>query len=172
MPEAIKLALVGAGNVLTSPAIVGALSTYFGERHLAIHLWDADTERQDLIFRLAERAFEDTDSVNLLMSEPILSEALLDANLVILNPDENCRTKFARLHSETIEESVATIAMTAHCLRIEPESLTGWPASVPDLEIATLPHQILRWILQDEHLGWVIEAKQGAPLHAWLNEHL
>jgi len=170
--EPVKLALVGAGNVRTAPAIIGALSTYFGERHLAIHLWDADAERQDLLFRLAERAFEDTESLNVLISEPILSEALLDARYVILSPDDNCRVKFAKLHSETIEESVNTIAMTAHCITIEPESLTGWPSPVADDEIPTVPHQILRWILQDEHLGWVIEPKQGAALHAWLDEHL
>jgi hypothetical protein len=46
----------------------------------------------------------------------------------------------------------------------------AWPDPLDDLQVAVVPHQILRWVRGDDGVGSLGEAADRSPLLAWLKQ--
>lgn len=143
-----------AGDMVVGPQVVGSLATYFGERPLTVALWDDEPERQDLIRQLALVAFEQNGSTHAFF-EGELAAALNEAMIVLRCAGEDMRSAPA--------SGVVQFDLTPLCLDgVWPRELTVDPALVP--------HQLLRWIRQDEPIGQLLIDHDPSPLHDLLNE--
>src|SRR5579862_3123007 len=92
----IHVAILGAGSVRCTPAVVGSLATYFGERDLQIRMYDADMERLDLFDRFARLCFAMTKNGHGLISTVSADEAVVGADRVLLQIGENCARKYLK----------------------------------------------------------------------------
>lgn len=183
-----KLAIVGAGSVRCSPAVLASLATYFGERPLEIRLYDADEERLDLFDRYARLLFQMTKATHRLLYRPDLREALLEADAVLLQMGENCAKKMLKSEGRQaglapIEEALDLVGQLvpedAEVLSLQlPSDHPDWPAIVKadwppepsETERRAWPHQILRWIKGEEHpYAWLAEHERS-PIKSWLDD--
>ncbi len=85
----MTLTILGAGNVLLAPQVVAALSNWLGER-LEITLYDADSERPDLLDRLARSFFQRNECEFGLRATDVLEESLEDCSRALIIWDEHC----------------------------------------------------------------------------------
>jgi len=179
-----------------SPTVIAALANYFGERPLEICLFDADEERLELFSRFARVCCTVSRSQHLVYACADLDEALDEADLVIVQIDENCARKYlATQERRTEAEGESTLAdvqaigaaaqamvpmeliLAGRALSlIEPGILPGcravvdWPPSVPENEQYKVPHQVLRWVRGEEHVGAWLAEHDRSPLRVWLDE--
>lgn len=194
----MRLAILGAGSVQCSPAVIAALANYFGERPMEICLFDADEERLELFSRYARVCCTVTHSQHAVFATIDLDEALLGVDLVIVQVDENCARKYLanRLDilregtDERVDDAQPVTTAAKHMVPeglpaqgrvlslIETEtrnalpmchSISGWPSPVPAGELYKIPHQVLRWVRGEEFLGEWLAAHERTPLRAWLD---
>jgi hypothetical protein len=163
--------------------LVSSLATYFGERPLEIVLFDADFERLDLVDRFARLAFTATNATHSLRATEDPEEALEDADLVVLQVEENCarkmmhtsRDKPARLE-EAISKLLALVPDGAHVMSLVGDLPSDscfamdWPAPLTHAEETAVPHQILRYLNGEEYLHQLLKEHQASPLKAWLDD--
>jgi hypothetical protein len=192
----LRLAVIGAGSVRHSPAVVAALANYFGERPLEICLFDADEERLELFSRFARVCCTVSRSQHVVFACSDIDEALDAVDLAIVQIDENCARKFlAKLKEAETDDSVEAlgdeqaIALAAEMMvpgdlveagRVlnlmhaatlpDCRSIADWPLVVPETERYKVPHQVLRWIRGEEHVGEWLAEHDRSPLCAWLDE--
>lgn len=185
------LTILGAGSVQYGPAVIGSLASYYGERPLDVRLFDADSERLDLFDRLARLVFGDTSVDHGVKAFEDPTEALEDAQFVVLSVDENCARKFLRQVKAEIPESDGELVQTAvdRLVRLVPnEALIlslmpgtvsvaretyyriGWPPSVDEKDHRVVPFQILRWLNKEEAFYSLIDAHDKSPLKRWLDD--
>jgi hypothetical protein len=180
----IRLTILGAGTVRCMLPLVSSLATYFGERPLEIVFFDADEERLDLVDRLARMAFMATKASHSLRSTYDPDEALEEADLVVLQIGENCARKMfttRRDQPDPIDRAVALLLQKvpaeAHLMSLVGEQIPydgyfamDWPPELSFGEEVAVPHQILRYLNQEEYLFEILKQYQSSPLKAWLND--
>jgi hypothetical protein len=183
--EARKLAILGIGSLRCGHPIVSSLATYFGERRLAIHFFDADPERLDLYDLLARSLFQFNKATHELTSTEDPAEVLEEADAVILALGDNCARKYRGLPRgksadklelaqellENVPPGVPVLSLLAAEAKLDREDTwnLAWPPELTDPERAAIPHQILRYLRGDEYpYPWFQEYGQ-TPLKTWLD---
>ena len=195
----MRMAVLGAGSVRCSPAVIAALANYFGERPMEICLYDVDEERLELFSRFARVCFTVTRSQNLVFECADLDEALEDADLAIVQVGENCARKYlgSRPHLlgglpiENLDSPQAVAAAAEHMVPeplieqgrvlslIKPpapsallacDSIVDWPPEIKPDERYKVPHQVLRWVRGEEYVNEWLAAHERTPLRTWLDD--
>jgi hypothetical protein len=190
----IRLAIIGAGSVRCTPAVIGALATYFGERPLHIRMFDADVERLDLFDRLARLCFVTTHSTHTLLSSTDLADTIHDADRVVLQVGENCARKYLReshrmgianlsaaaMIEQAVEEISGLIPAEADVLSLQFEDIeiprerhfrVDWELPEPsEAQRLAVPFQALRWIHEEEYVHEFLREHERSPLKAWLDD--
>jgi hypothetical protein len=191
----MRLAIIGAGSVRCSVAVLASLATYFGERPLEIRLYDADEERLDLFDRLARHLFFVNRNSNALQATTDPDEALLDADRVVLQVDENCARKLIRQRmgsfpsvalqpSEVISMALEYLVerkldQQADVLSLQREDVRvpldyyfrlDWPQDISGQQRVSVPHQIMRWVREEEYVTDLLAEHEKTPLKDWLND--
>ncbi|HVL40312.1 MAG TPA: hypothetical protein VM328_13060 [Fimbriimonadaceae bacterium] len=182
-----KLAIIGAGSLRCSPAVLASLATYFGERPLEIRLYDADEERLDLFDRFARLLFQMTKATHRLLYRTDYGEALDHADQVVLQVDDNCARKLLKAEGvaaagcpvdTALERIRPFLEEGAEVLSLQlPGEHPDWPGAtrldwLPEIEHASrvaLPHQILRWIKGEEYPHSLLREHERSPLRDWLD---
>ncbi len=182
--ELVKLCILGAGSVRCSPAVIGSLATYFGERPLEVRFWDADAERLDLFDRFARLCFTFNKCDHRLLSTDDPGEALSEAGRVLVTVGANCARKLLKvdgmdaneLLSSAVKELAQDIEPDAEVLSlIEVGAVLGWPyldwpPAPSESERRALPHSLLRFLHGDEYLHEFLRTYAASPLKDWLND--
>jgi hypothetical protein len=189
----MRLAILGAGSVRCTPAVVASLATYFGERPLEIRMFDADLERLDLFDRFARVCFLMTRSVHTLISTTDAAEACLDADRVILQVGENCARKYlkerhrmgiadlgaAAMIEQAVEELLGGVSPEAEVLSLQRGDILvprdhyyrlNWLGEPTASDRAALPHQVLRWIRGEDYTHELLREHERSPLKSWLDD--
>lgn len=182
--SAVRLALMGIGNLRCGPPILASLATFFWERPLDIRMYDSDAERLDLLDRFARVCFLMAHSSHSLTTTESPLEALDDASLIVLSVGENCARKLLRRLGEPYDEDAIPRAIASLDLRAHPEAsilslqrqaldlecyyAMDWPAPLSEAERTTMPFQLLRWINSEEYPVELLQACDKSPLKAWL----
>lgn len=191
MAEQIKLAILGAGSLRCMPPVISALSTYAGERPLEIRLYDADEERLDLMDRFCRHCFHFSNSTHDVRYRPNPSEAVEQADRIVLMVGRNCARKFMRVKfsgvssqddvmiTSTIGTLLTSAPPEADILSLERRSVgipvsffrrMDWPGEPKDEDLRWLPHQILRWIKAEETIYKFLDEQEDSPFKAWLDD--
>ena len=189
----IRMAILGAGSVRCSPAVIASLATYFGERPLEIRMYDADVERLDLFDRLARLCFIMTKNDHGLISTTDAAEASAGADRVILQVGENCARKYlkerhrmgiadlqaAAMVEQAVEEMMGCVPGEAEILNLQRDDIeiprehyfqTDWPLEPTRSERFAFPHQALRWIRGEEYTYEFLRDQERSPLKSWLDD--
>jgi hypothetical protein len=187
---AMRLCVLGAGNVNYSPAVIASLATYFGERPLEITFYDADEERLDLLDRLARLCFSIVKSTHSLVSTSDAREALQPADWMILQMDENCASKYMKGQPVAQGAGLVELALEnlleagrwerAEVLNLLPRTVhvplrcyrraEGWLSELPPEEQFSMSFQVLRWIRGEEYVTELLAENERSPLKQWLDQ--
>lgn len=183
----LRVSVIGIGNLRAGPAVIGALSSYFGERHIEVAFFDADEERLELFTRFAHTAFSWNRTPHLLGFTTDLQEAASGAWRTILCLDSNCARKmigrrFDDSHQairEALDGIVSQVELSGAVLSLLPRGVMPpiplyyevepLPELTAEQEVAS-PFQILRWIKGDEYLHEFMKAHENSPIKAWLDD--
>lgn len=167
--EPERLAVIGAASLRFGPMICGGLAVYFGERPLEVRFWDADPERLDLFDRFARYLFELNKTPHLLITTDDPHEALFGTDRVVVALDEHGAESF---------RPEATSVTVVEALR--PEFPDGAPVldlrddpTIPEPteeEIRALPHDIMRYIRQDDWPYAFLRECETSPVKLWLQQ--
>jgi hypothetical protein len=187
--QGVAIAVMGAGSVRCMPPIIGALSSFFGERPLEVRFWDADEERLDLFDRFARHCFLFNKCSHRLISTTDPDEAVDGADRVVLTVGENCARKYLSNqgslmgHGETEEvlirrtvsqvtERIDVEAAVFSMIDVEPTRpdwmAVDWPEPT-ELQRRALPHQILRFLSGSDYPHAFLKEYQDFPLKRWLS---
>lgn len=184
--EFVRLAIVGAGSVRCSPAVIASLATYFGERPLQIRMYDADEERLDLFDRFARLCFLATKATHNLISTADPAEALEEATYAIFQIGENCARKF--LHAEPGDPNLVARASDRLAMLVPDRARVlslqrpdaplplpnyrhlDWPGSITEDHRRSVPLQVLRYLNEEEYVHEIVRDNERSPLKDWLNE--
>lgn len=179
-----RISVLGIGNPRVGPAIVGALSTFFGEKPIDVLLYDPDIERLELFARFAQVAFSFNRAPHDLTICEDAEDALKDSAKVIVAIDDASARAILRQRG-VVDVSTAISEAVESLLAIGPSSvdildLTGTsrsgpgryrlplPAEPTSEELRALPHQILRWIRGEEYLHEFFAQHERSPIRDWL----
>jgi hypothetical protein len=182
--RAAQLSIMGAACLRCGVPVISSLANYFGERPLDVVLFDADHERLDLFDRFARFVFAGMHSTHTLRSTEEVPDALMDAELVIVQLDENCARKLlgdptgaspmARA-AQQIAESIRKDASVLNLVAGMP--LPGcnvrdldWPPPVTTEYEKSLPHRILRCLHQEDSPYPFLKEYVHSPVVRWLND--
>ena len=183
----IKIAILGAGNVSCSPHVFASLATFFGERPLAIHLWDADEERLDTFDRLARTMFLATKATHRVLASTDVHEALEGVDRAIVQIGSNCARKYIRPESEMANEECVRLTLNDLAPRLQDECVVAnlmpsyrhlpiaharhfdWPKVLVGEDRNVMIFQTLRWINGEDGFYPLLRDNQNSPLKAWLN---
>lgn len=189
--EKTRLAILGVGSLRCTVPVIGTLSCYFGERPLDICLYDADEERLDLFDAFARAAFAANENLHSVRATSDAREALEEVDRVILQVNDNCAVKEARLKraprvdapfkriSATLARVLAGLESNALVLSLQSREVVvpldhyyrlDWPKEIGPDERRALPHQVLRWIRSEEPMFELFKEFQKSPLKAWLDD--
>ena len=186
--QPVVLAVLGAGSVRCSPAIIGALGSYYGERPLEVRFYDPDAERLDLFDRLARVVFEDTSVEHSILSLDDPQEVLEGADLVVVALDDHGARKFLKLRpgtespevlrravrslTEMIPEGALVLSLLSPEVTIPHETYyrLDWPPALEEKEWVSVPFQVLRWIHREEAFFDLLNAHEKSPLKRWLDD--
>jgi hypothetical protein len=189
----MRLAILGAGSVRCSPAVLASLATYFGERPLEIRMYDSDLERLDLFDRLARLCFIMTKNDHSLMSTTDPVECTEGAERVILQVGENCARKYLKeshrmgianlgaeaMIEQAVEELFGTVPFEAEVLSLERPEIAvprdhyyrlDWITEPSRGQRQAFPHQALRWIRGEEYTHDFLREHERSPLKSWLDD--
>ena len=179
-----KLTILGAGSLRCSPAVIGSLGSFFGERPLDVHFWDADMERLDLFDRFARGCFSATKSSHRLMATTDVAEALEGTTGIIFQVGGNCARKYVG-QGATVEESVheCLTDLAPRCpddvpvLNLMPSfrrlplahaEAIAWPSRLNEEERAVLLFHVLRCVNAEEGFFPFLRDNQESPVKKWL----
>lgn len=185
--EPITLAVLGVGNVRYTPRVLATLAGYFGERHMRIVLYDPDEERLDLFHRLARSFFAFAKSTHELDAIGDPDEALANADLVIVQLEENAARKILKVPrgrrapnlAKAVQITLANLSPTAETLcLLEPGvqlpvrryRRLEWGPPLTEAERVAVPHQSLRWIHGEDYPFEIMAECEQSPLKAWLED--
>jgi hypothetical protein len=191
--NSLRLAIIGAGSVRCTPAVLASLATYFGERPLEVRMFDADVERLDLFDRLARVMFIMTHTTHSLLSTTDATEALVDAERIVLQVGENCARKYLKerhrmgianleasaMIEQAVEEILGTAPAEAEILSLQRADIliprdhfyrVDWLEEPTARERQALPHQALRWIRGEDYTHEILRDFERSPLKAWLDD--
>jgi hypothetical protein len=190
--DPIRLAILGAGSVRCTPAVIGSLATYFGERPLEIRMYDADLERLDLFDRFARLCFIMAKNDHSLMSTTDSVECTEGADRVVLQVGENCARKYLKerhrmgiadlggeaMIEQAVEELLGTVSLEAEVLSLQRPEIEipldryyrlGWLREPSRADRQALPHQALRWIRGEEYTHDFLREHERSPFKTWLD---
>lgn len=179
-----KLTILGAGSLRCSPSVIGSLGSFFGERQLDVHFWDADMERLDLFDRFARGCFAATKSTHRLMATTEVDEALDGATGIIVQVGGNCARRY-------IGKDLATEECVRECLNdLAPRFPDGvpvlnlmprfrhlpvahaesieWPMALNEKERAASLFHVLRCVNAEEGFFPFLRDNQESPVKKWL----
>lgn len=182
----MRLVLLGAGSMRCGPPVVGALAGYFGERELEVRLYDPDSERLELIGRLATASFLMEAAPHRVAHFTDFAEALEGADLVILAIGESAARRILGEGSpegrdqaigeaterlaRSFPDGVPVLDLTRDTnLSAEFSRLEGWPPTLSATESRSLAFQILRWIHGEEPAHMLTQQEEQSPVRAWLD---
>ncbi len=190
--DRLRVALLGMGSTRCAAPIVGSLATYFGERPLQLAFYDADHERLELYTRLAQVCFPIHDAAHAVASTTDPEEALDGASRVVLAVGANCALRCLgirragkdgptcdSLRGRALEQILATLRPDSSVLSLLPATVPvplaqyfrlEWPGPVELDDRRTWPHQVLRWVRQDDYIHQYVMALDRSPLKAWLDD--
>ncbi|HTQ09749.1 MAG TPA: hypothetical protein VMI31_06730 [Fimbriimonadaceae bacterium] len=191
--DVTRLAILGAGSVRCSPAVIASLATYFGERPLEIRMFDSDMERLDLFDRFARLCFAMSRNGHGLSSTTDADEALLDADRVILQIGENCARKYLKerhrmgiaslgaeaMIEQAVEELLGSVPQEAEVLSLVDSGIAipldhyyrvDWLPEPTVAERISLPHQVLRWIRGEDYTHALFIEHERSPVKRWLDD--
>ena len=182
--SAVRLTILGAANVRCALPVIASLSTYYGERPLEIMLFDADEERLDLFDRFARLSFSFGRATHSLRATTNLEEALEDAQRVIVQIDENCARKLLakrRNEPDPTDEALRTLddhlADSLDVLSLLPDhevsratTKLDWPPVLSEAGMVAVPHQVLRFLNEEEYVYDLFREHEKSPLKEWLNQ--
>lgn len=179
--SAVRLAIIGAGSVRCTPAVIGTLATFFGERPLEVVLFDADRHRLELFEVYARFCFLATNSTHTVKMTDDVAEALQGADKVILQVDDNCARKMLdRPNGPALDDALNEIyplipekaevmsLMLNRELPLYEYRAMDWPGPLSEDEWLTIPFQILRYLNQEDYLYEVLKQGKMSPLRPWL----
>lgn len=183
MVDEVHIAIIGVGNLEVGPPLMATIAQYFGERPLAIRLYDPNHEIAELIGLLAKALFNVTDSVHILGVFEDYCEALAGAHGVIFCPDypgEELWTKhhpdfpekkgFADAVLSQANDAVSVINLTDDYDDMRMREWGPWPGFLEEDALDEMPHQILRWIHDDDSPHELLEANKISPFREWIEE--
>lgn len=178
-----RLAVLGAGSLRYGPAVVASLASYFGEQDLEVCLWDADTERLDLIHRLAQVCFLIEKSRHNLEAIESLDECVQSIDLAIISVEDHCAQQYLKKLegipnvsayleiANAVPEATQILSLSAPADRFDRElRYVDWPPALSNADLFAMPHQILRWINGEDYPFDLIEANRYSPLKHWLDD--
>ncbi len=183
--SAVRLALIGIGNVRCGASILATLAGYFGERPFEIRLYDSDLERLDGFDRFARKCFLASKAPHSVMSTESPEEALADADLIVVSMSRNCASRLLKsrevaAEENSIEQAIQLLKLQEHpeasilSLQREPIAIDGyyhlnWPAELSEEDRASFPLQLLRWLNEEEYPFDLMRACKNSPFKAWLD---
>jgi hypothetical protein len=189
--ESVKLTIVGAASLRCGIPVVASLATYFGERPLEVSFYDADEERLELFSAFARKAFKFSDNPHTLRSSTDVLEMLEDADRVVLQLDENCARKENKASGFKPESSgaeeisaalgrfalgipnqagVISLLMPEVRIPLDYYYRLDWPGPIGLEEKRSIPHQLLRWIREEEYLHDIFREYERSPLKSWMDD--
>lgn len=180
----LKIAVIGAGSVRCSPAVLASLANYYGERQLEVRLYDADEERLDLFDRFARVCFASGQAPHDVVSTTDIEEALEPVHGAVVQVGYNCARKLLKTaEDDIVPQAIATLLQplppTAKVLSLFGERIVlpvdsydsiDWPAEPDEDTRRAMPHQLLRWIRQEEYLHDFLREYLHSPVKEWLDE--
>jgi hypothetical protein len=181
--SALKVAVLGVGNIRCSVPVIASLATFFGERPLEIAFYDSDEERLDLFDRFARLCFLTTRVTHSLRSTADPAEALEGAEVVLVQMDENCARKLLSkggnaedptqesldLLLELVPEGATVMNLMHRPIPREEYYETDWPPALTGAEQDALPLYLLRLLNGEEFVYEILRANEASPLKQWLN---
>lgn len=182
--EVTRLSVIGIGSLRCGAPIIASLANYFGERPLEVCFYDADSELLDVFDRLARLCFTVNKTPHLLRSTDDFSEAVLDATHALFCVSENCARKHFKISAnDPVDDLVPrAIAQWAPIVPSEttilslipefpqdrPVRFLNWPPKLDEKARASHPHQLLRWIFEDDYLHDLLKEHIDNPIKGWL----
>lgn len=180
----LKIAVIGAGSVRCSPAVIASLANYYGERQLEVRLFDADEERLDLFDRFARVCFASGQAPHDVVATSDIEEALEGVHGAIVQIGYNCARQFLKsaegdVVSQAMGPLLQPLPPTAKVLSLFGERVVlpvenydsiDWPAEPDEDMRRAMPHQLLRWIRQEEYLHDYLKEFLNSPVKEWLDE--
>lgn len=190
------VALIGAGHLAVSVPVLASLSSYFGERPMTLTLFDPDSEKVDLAFRLAQTVFTCAKAEHALAVTDSLDELAGDFTRVVYCANARSArivNRWAGVEATctdgaSIEQAVAYLHAhlmstaskegTPLVLSLLPSevllpglkhSRIDWPKAWIDDRDGRLAHQVLRWVRGDEPVFDLIQAYKRSPFLRWLD---
>lgn len=188
-----RLTILGAGSVEVTPAVLGSLAGYFGERPLQIWMYDADAERLDAFERLANLCFMSTYAPHKVIATTDPREALAETDAIVLSVDGNCARRYLRTHRSKGIADIDDLSMIEQAVNdllggvpgsvpvlslLSPEIAVprgsyhraDWPARMDEATLRGMPMQLLRWLNREDMLYDLLAGNDESPLKAWLND--
>ncbi len=187
MMAPMTLAVLGVGNVRYTPRVLATLAGFFGERHMKVVLCDPDEERLDLFNRLARSFFTFAKSTHELEATTDPDEALAEAELVIVQLEQNGARKLLGTPKgarepklvKALQVALSNLSPTAETLCLLDPSVAlpvrryrrfEWGGPITEAERVAVPHQALRWIHGEEYPYEIMAEGEESPLKAWLED--
>lgn len=180
-----RLAIIGAGSLRHSPAVIASLANYYGERPLDIRLYDPIAERLELFELLAQHCLGEGVTGHTVTAHSEHRESLEDAEHVIVQLDAESASAFLKpkLCDSPIEEAlevmldalspeadVLSLLGHAACLPLERYQALDWPAPPDETYRRAMPHQVLRWIRKEESIASYLLQFERSPVKLWLED--
>ena len=181
-----RLAIIGAGSLRHSPAVIASLANYFGERELHIVLYDPIAERLELFEMLAQYCLSGGVSSHQVEAVYRAEEALEGADLVIVQLDRDAAAKFSPndredsdLVSKVLRELLTAVGENADVLSLLGEAVAlpldryqvlNWPQEPDEEYWRAMPHQVLRWIRKEDSIFDFLNEYERSPVKRWLED--
>jgi hypothetical protein len=184
---------LGIGNLRCGPTVVGGLASFFGERPIDVSLYDAEIDRLALFERFARVTFGANRTPHEIYATTDPAEALFEPDQVILCLDRNCAFRILREHdlasdllpshtcalSQALERllfervgAATVLSMLPPEVRVPLDSYfrIAAPPEPTFEQRQALPHQILRWIKEDDMLYEFLAQAELSPVKVWLED--
>jgi len=176
MGDFVTVAVVGAGIFPVLAPTLAALAMYHGERPLKLQLWDANPDLAFTAFHLARRLCVAAGNYHLIEHGTDLPKAFEGAERCLWMLDDGALNRFQPVG---IRSAMARIELLVpndcRCLVLNahqpdrPHEFTAWPPIPEGLELERFPHQVLRWIKEDDEPRLLLWQFQQSPVSDWLN---
>lgn len=170
-----------------SPAVIASLANYFGERELQISLYDPIFERLQLFEMLAQLCLVNEFSGTEVSAFEDYKEALAGADLIVVQLDEDSAAKFSQdplpdgqtpTHSAVqlilgeVNEGARVLSLLGECveLPVDAYQVLNWPDEPDEEYRRSMPHQVLRWIRQEDSMAEYISRFERSPFKMWLED--
>lgn len=182
MADRRRVAIIGVGNLPVLAPVLASVAQYFGERTLEVRLWDPSSERVDVAQCLAFRLFRAAGAMHKVYGDTNIADALAGASDVVSILDPDMLTRFSQVElaleqfrsriSVLLSEDARVLSVAGLPGPLPSSYVTSWPTVPEGAEHRLFPHQVLRWIREDEHPFEILAANEKTSLSDWLDGHL